>query len=27
LAFSHPGYRHASMLGENVRAALADDFA
>jgi len=27
LAFGHPGYRHASMLGENVRAALADDFA
>jgi hypothetical protein len=27
LAFGHSGYRHASVLGENVRNALAGDFA
>ena len=27
LAFGHPGFRHATVLGENVRAALAGDFA
>ena len=26
LAFGHSEYRHATVLGENVRAALADDF-